>query len=195
MRCFVKIAALLILSLLLSSCLNNEKLNLPENCDISYSENGINHHLTVEYVEGYGNRIILDRYKQKDQISSEQLWLDYDIYQLKIGDVDNNGSVDVCVGVIKSCQYDSRCQKRLFVFENRDGCLTPLWLGTYLAFTLDDFKIYEDNGLSYIATIERDEDYNFLVVQYGWGDFGPVCKSFLLEKANYHEAEKLFKSL
>ncbi|WP_367584875.1 hypothetical protein [Aquimarina sp. 2304DJ70-9] len=103
---------------------------------------------------------------------SDRWKLPYPVYQFHTGDIDNNGTDDALIGVIKSTRFDSTSDKRLFIFKNYKGLVRPLWLGSRLSQPLVNFGCYQDKDGTYIRSIEREKSGKYLVAEYKWRKFG-----------------------
>lgn len=75
------------------------------------------------------------------------------VFRIAVGDIDGNGSQDVCLGAIKTTRHDPVARKRLLVYSLRSGYIRPLWLGSFLGQTMDDFALVADSKGAYIATV------------------------------------------
>lgn len=105
--------------------------------------------------------------------SLQKSWeLPYVVFHLDEGDVNNDGSIDALVGVIKSTHYDKIKRKRLFIFKNHSGYIRPLWLGSRLSHPLVDFRFLKGNEGGFIFTLERSSGGEFFVQYYKWRGFG-----------------------
>ena len=105
------------------------------------------------------------------------LTLPYPVYQLQAGDLDRDNCLDLFLGVIKPCRYDSVSRKRLFIYTLEQGHTRSKWMGTYLANDLLDFHILETTDSTRILTLERDSVMFYRGI-YAWGSFGPRLVSY-----------------
>jgi len=94
------------------------------------------------------------------------------ISEIKTGDVDNNGSEDILVGLSKKVKFDSLYKKRINIFSFHNDNLQPLWLGTKFIYDIVSFDVITLNGMNYLNTIEIDPDGRFYNGVYEWNDFG-----------------------
>ena len=114
--------------------------------------------------------------------------LRYPVYRYLIGDVNNDGTKDVAVGVIKPVRGDTVARKRLFLFQVRNKKIIPLWLGSSLGHPLEDFTITRKDYVTVIRAIEREKNGLYLVAEYEWFGFGLSFTNYIgrnlsLEKA------------
>ncbi len=113
--------------------------------------------------------------------STEDRWrLPYPVYQFQTGDINGDGLDDCMVGVVKSTRYYPEKARRLFIFKNFHGHVRPMWLGSKLAGTLEDFEFIpptkkEEKGGTIRAT-EHTKDGKTMVTDYRWQGFG-FCAS------------------
>lgn len=106
--------------------------------------------------------------------------LPYPVFRLDAGDMNNDGVTEVAVGVIKRTRYSPEPQKRLFIFKLYKGLhIRPLWLGSRVAATLDDFKIERDSVPARIHTYEHRNDGTPIEVQYIQRGFGIAFEKYL----------------
>jgi len=105
--------------------------------------------------------------------------LPYSVFKIDIADIDMNGKIDICIGVIKKTRYDPYHKKRLFLFQLIDGNIRALWLGSRLSKPLVTFKVVNKDGINIIRTIEEEENSNYLVAEYKWYSFGLQFISYL----------------
>lgn len=109
--------------------------------------------------------------------------LPYPVYQFQTGDVDGDGREDAMVGVVKATRYWP-LGRRLFIFKQIDGTgragkpvkkVRPLWLGSKLGGTLEDFRYVapaEGDSMGRIRALESTADSLYAVSDYKWGGFG-----------------------
>ncbi|WP_299185776.1 hypothetical protein [uncultured Aquimarina sp.] len=132
------------------------------------------------------------------QIKSDSLidtWeLKYPVYQYMIGDVDENGSNDILVGVIKTTRFDSIKRKRLFIFKNYEGYVRPLWLGSRLGKPLVDFNFIKNKEGSFIRSVEKEKSGKVLIAEYKWRRFGLEFKRYIYREIDSLRAIRILKN-
>ena len=98
------------------------------------------------------------RYERRGKEMSS--WcLPYPVYRFDWGDVNGDGIPEIAVGVIKSTRFFPKPDKRLFLFKLYQGKhIRPLWLGSHVAFRIDDFSIERDSVPALIHTTEWQHD-------------------------------------
>jgi len=163
--------------------------------EIFFTDNTIKNHVLIESIDDSTSRIQLTRSRNDSILSSRFMIVTHDIYQLQIGDVDRDNRIELYLGVIKTCDFDSVSRKRLFAYEIFDGSIQAKWLGTYLGFDLQDFKVVGHNGFDYIYTVEKNENNSYYVGQYNWEGFGPKWITYLGEGLSHEEAKAVFDGL
>ena len=114
--------------------------------------------------------------------------LPYPVYRFETGDINGDGSIDALVGVEKTTRFDPVVAKRIFIFQNIDGKVRPLWLGSRLGKPIEDFTVVREDSCTYIRSIEKERDGKFLVADYCWDSFGVkfiryICREFDFESA------------
>ena len=130
-----------------------------------------------------GNDIRITLEKQSDSLFHLNLFVNdclnstwplaYPVYQFDYGDVADNACPEIAVGVIKPTRYDTKPDKRLFIFRITDDYyIRPLWLGSRVSQPLEDFHIVKGKNQSLIRTIEKEPDGTYLVAEYKWRGFG-----------------------
>ena len=114
--------------------------------------------------------------------------LPYPVYQFQTGDVDGDGSDDAMVGVVKSTRFYPEPARRLFIFKQVGGKARPLWLGSKLGGTLQDFR-YVDGR---IRSLETTTDRRYVVAEYRWSGFGMAFDRFIIQNTDQETAIKYF---
>jgi len=104
------------------------------------------------------------------------LWsLPYPVYRLELGDLNADGTPEIAVGVTKPTRYSPKNEKRLFIFKLYKGRLIrPLWMGSHVAATLDDFTIDNSTTPASIVTREHNAQGQRLQGLYHLGGFGLI---------------------
>lgn len=100
------------------------------------------------------------------------VFIKYDVYAMQSGDINNDGKMDICIGVITpKIMYknaEESIQKTLFVLEIDDGNIRPLMPQALFDKPLENFKIFCRNEKSIIRTIEKEKNNTFSVGEYEW---------------------------
>lgn len=120
--------------------------------------------------------------------------LEYEVFKVDTGDVNNDNSTDILVGVVKSTRFDSISRKRLFIFKLFEGYIRPLWLGSRVSQPLVDFKFYKAKTEGIIRTIEREKDQYYLVAEYHWIGFGLGFIHYLAREKTLYQAYKILNT-
>lgn len=99
--------------------------------------------------------------------------LPYPVYRFDCGDLTDNGTPEIAVGVIKPTRHFPTPDRRLFLFKLYKGIhIRPLWMGSRVARPLLDFRILRDSIPARIFTTERlpdGEPVHGLYRQKGFG--------------------------
>ena len=116
--------------------------------------------------------------------------LPYPVYQFQTGDVDGDGRLEAMVGVVKSTRFYPERGRRLFIFKavGREQKARPLWLGSRLGGTLQDFR-YRDGR---IRSLETTDDGRWVVADYRWSGFGMAFERFVVKGTDKETANKYF---
>ena len=114
--------------------------------------------------------------------------LPYPVYRVETGDVDGNGTTEALVGVIKATRFHPEMGRRLFIFKNYEGLVRPMWLGSQLGGTLQDFHFR--NGV--VRSLETNALGEYTVAEYRLGGFGPKFERYLVRNTDETSARKYF---
>ena len=114
--------------------------------------------------------------------------LPYPVYRFCTGDVDGDGSEDALVGVVKATRYHKEIGRRVFIFHLVNGKARPLWMGSKLGGTLQDFRFVD--GL--VRSLETTADGRYVVAEYRWDDFGLAFERFLVKNVDKETALERF---
>ena len=121
--------------------------------------------------------------------STEDRWrLPYPVYQFQTGDIDGNGITDAIVGVIKPTRFYPEMGRRLFIFKNYEGLVRPMWLGSRLGGTLQDFHFR--NGC--VRSLETNAKGEYTVAEYRWSGFGVAFERYLVKNVERTKALEAF---
>ena len=112
--------------------------------------------------------------------STRDSWaLPYPVYQFQTGDIDNDGSIDAMVGVVKKTRFHREMGRRLFIFKNYRGRVRPLWMGSKLGGQLVDFRFLEGAVPPFILALETGTNGRYAISTYRWEEFGMVFDHFI----------------
>ena len=122
--------------------------------------------------------------------STRDQWrLPYPVYRMETGDVDGNGTIEALVGVIKPTRFYPEMGRRLFIFKNYEGLVRPMWLGSKLGGTLQDFHFR--NGC--VRSLETNAKGEYTVVEYRWSGFGVAFERYLIRNVSESKAREVFE--
>ena len=114
--------------------------------------------------------------------------LPYPVYRMETGDVDGNGTIEALVGVIKPTRFYPEMGRRLFIFKNYEGLVRPMWLGSRLGGTLQDFHFR--NGC--VRSLETNAKGEYSVAEYRWSGFGVAFERYLVKNVERTKALEAF---
>ena len=114
--------------------------------------------------------------------------LPYPVYRFCTGDVDGDGIDDALVGVVKATRYHRERGRRLFIFRQVNGKARPMWMGSRLGGTLQDFRFAD--GM--VRSLETTADSLYVVAEYRWEDFGLAFHRFVVKNADRETAMQHF---
>jgi hypothetical protein len=138
--------------------------------------------------------IIAEISKNNKLILTNSWHLNYEVFKIDTGDVNNDNSTDILVGVIKSTRFDPVSRKRLFIFKLFEGYIRPLWLGSRVSQPLVDFKFVKCKSEGVVRTIESEKDQSYLVAEYHWIGFGLGFMHYLGREKTIHQAYKILNT-
>ena len=122
--------------------------------------------------------------------STRNQWrLPYPVYRMETGDVDGNGSTEALVGVIKPTRFYPEMGRRLFIFKNYEGLVRPMWLGSRLGGTLQDFHFRDGR----VRSLETNAKGEYTVAEYRWSGFGVAFERYLIKNVDEAKARKIFE--
>ncbi len=101
----------------------------------------------------------------------DTIFLRYDVYALQTADINNNGKIDICIGVVNTKKQPKTPQKDLFFLEIDGSEVRPLLPQSILNKDLESFKVIEKEGRSIIRTIEREKNLQNQVIEYTVGEY------------------------
>jgi hypothetical protein len=184
-----KTIILFVLLFYFSSCFENKKYSKT----IKISDAFFNGEIIVEKIEKL-NKYRLTIVNSKTG-ASDHIYTPYEIFQMDTGDVNHDGKIDICIGIIKPTPFDSVLKKRLFIFQIDRDYIRPLWLSSRLVNPMEEFTVCKNNHDCTIKTIERQNNNMYCINEYRWESFG---MSFLKEhndSLSYSNAQFLLHNL
>ena len=96
----------------------------------------------------------------------------YKPWKIQFADVDGDGVLEICLGVMKESPLHPVMAKRLFIY-NFDLCLQPKWRGSRLSKPLVDFFFFKNNKQkTYLISTESTFDGRQCLNAYFWDQFG-----------------------
>ncbi len=137
------------------------------------------------------NRYELSFFDNKTK-QNDRFALRYPLYRFAVGDIDGNGEQNIFLGVIKSTKFDPLIKKRLFIYQIKNGKISPLWLGSRLLFPLCDFDVFKENGKYYVKTLEQKYNELYCISLYDYGTFGLKLIRITDENLSEIDAKKRF---
>lgn len=117
--------------------------------------------------------------------------LRYPVFKIIKGDVNNDGTEDIAVGVIKPTRRDPVARKRLFLFQLRNRSIIPLWLGSSLSHPMEDFSLYKSDSRLVVRSIELEKRERYLIAEYEWFGFGLSFRKYLHRELSLDKARRL----
>ena len=134
-------------------------------------------------------RTAYDLRKVNDSLYYLNDWrLPYPVYRFATGDVDGDGSDDALVGVVKRTRFHPEMGRRLFIFRQSGGKVRPLWFGSSLGGTLVDFRLKDGR----IRSLEQTGPDRYMVAEYGWRDFCPEFRQYVVKDTDLTNAKNIF---
>lgn len=116
-----------------------------------------------------GYQLIYENSKQEN----DKIFLDSEAFRMEIANINHDQHQDVLLGVIKATHFDPQVKKRLQIYQLKDGHILPLWLGSRLTKSLEDFTVFAKNGKDYVRAIEKSDSVLYRLADYQWaGSFG-----------------------
>jgi hypothetical protein len=125
---------------------------------------------------------------QSGKVRSADWKLNHPVFHFECADMNQDGTEDILVGVIKSTRFDPVNRKRIFIFKVLDGYIRPMWLGSRVSQPLEDFRIIHRMKENIIRTIELEKSGQFLVAEYRYKVFGLEFIHYLARNINQSEA-------
>ena len=127
----------------------------------------------------FGHRLTVTTYRDSKIVRQTKTYIRHEIYRFCAGDIDGDGTADVCIGVVKTTRFDPMYRKRLFIYTHRSGVVSPLWMGSKVGNDLQDFVVRNNGRESVVRTVEENPGGGFNVGEYRWQSFGLVWKQYM----------------
>ena len=121
---------------------------------------------------------------------TDRIIIPYEIYDIQTGDINGDGHTDICIGIIKPTPFDPVLRKRLFIFQIDGHYLKPLWLGSRLAYSFEQFKVNKTASDCVVRTLEKGKDGKWSVSEYRWQNFGLAFVRRIADSVTKAEAER-----
>jgi hypothetical protein len=138
---------------------------------------------------------LIAEYTDSNNLKKTNKWpLNYPVFRLDVGDIDNDNSPNIMVGVIKRTRFDTVLRKRLFIFKLVNGYIRPAWLGSRVSQPLIDFKFYSIHKQNVIRTIELERSGKFLIAEYCWNHFGLIFIHYLAREKSYFQSYRILNN-
>jgi len=157
-------------------------------------ENGQIININLIHKSKKDNLIIVDVHESGKLLFTNTWPLKFEVFKIDTGDVNNDYSTDILVGVIKSTRFDSISRKRLFIFKLFEGYIRPLWMGSRVSQPLVDFKFFKSKSEGIVRTIELEKDQSYLVAEYHWIGFGLGFIHYLAREKTLNQAYKILNT-
>jgi hypothetical protein len=109
---------------------------------------------------------------EKDEIRANPVNLHGELSELSIADINQDGDLDLLVGIGKKVHFDPVEAKRIQIYSFSEGALKPLWLGTRFMFPVEQFQVVYQDRIPYLATVEMRENGEKFNGRYQWDEFG-----------------------
>lgn len=93
-------------------------------------------------------------------------------WQIRAGYVDENGKMDILIGVFKKTNLIPHAHPTLFIYEFTGEKVRPIWKASTLGRPLLDFAPFVGEQGRRVVTIERTLDGNQALALWKWRGFG-----------------------
>jgi len=124
--------------------------------------------------------------------STVDLWrLKYPVYRFCTADISGDGIDEALVGVIKKTKYFDKTDKRLFIYQNRNGKIDRLWMGSKIGGHIVDFGVRNGN----VVCVSKTDDEKYSVIELALSRFGLSFIKFFDDEVNKNHAKELFWKL
>jgi len=180
-----------IILILVWLCLSNCTERFPDVKVIRISDSAFNGTVTFRWIDKNGWYTV----NLYDSISggSDRIIIPFEIYDVQTGDINSDGHTDICVGIIKPTPFDPVLRKRLFIFQIDGHYLKPLWLGSRLAYSFEQFDVNETSTGCVVRTLEKRAGGKWSVSEYRWQNFGLAFVRRVADMVSLTQAKKILK--
>ena len=117
---------------------------------------------------------LLTLYNQND--TSNTISIHGQLSEIRISDINNDGTSDILLGINKKVHFDPTFKKRINIYSYQNHNLQPLWLGTKFIYDIEKFDVKKIENFNYLITLEIDNNGNRFQGIYKWDDFGFALK-------------------
>jgi len=180
-----------IVLLMLWVCLTNCTGGFPDVKEVRISDAAFNGTITFRWIDKNGWYTV----NLYDSVSggTDRIIIPFEIYDVQTGDINHDGRTDICVGIIKPTPFDPVLRKRLFIFQIDGHYLKPLWLGSRLAYSFEQFDVNETSTGCVVRTLEKRAGGKWSVSEYRWQNFGLAFVRHVACSVSFSEAKELLK--
>lgn len=165
-----------------------------KNRTLSFSDDSLECRISLIIGDKLKNHLYMEVLCNGESISNSIRFLPYPVYTFFLADADNNGKMDIAVGVIKKTRTDpDRIGRRPFFFQIKNNIIAPLWLGTTFGMPLIKFKPAISGKTTLIKTLMKERGGRYCTALYKWRRFGFAFQKFLFQNMTIDEALNKFE--
>lgn len=136
------------------------------------------------------NELVVHSIKANDTVSFKKR-LQYKVFKIRQSDIDNNGTEEFILGVVKKTTFDTTVCNRINIWKIEKNTIIPMWLGSKMSHPLIDFELKKDGTVNVIYTIECENDGLYLLVEYKWRSFGLKFVKFIKREVDLNTAKQI----
>jgi hypothetical protein len=123
---------------------------------------------------------------------SDRIYTPYRIFQMETADVNNDGTTDILIGIVKPTPFDPVLKKRLFIFQIDRDYIRPLWLSSRLVYPLEEFTVIKkQGGECCVHALEKISDKLYCIDEYQWASFGMTFIRTCSDSLTHSQAKTL----